>query len=156
MAFNTPWTRVDLETLTNHVIAGRTNAYIAGVLGRTISAIASARARPEVQAALLGKPVTSLTKSVASRGSDSAPAAKAPVEAAKPERKGKPWTEEENGEVIFYFAQDLPVELIAERMKRTVSGILARLKDYGLLEFNRDEMTFYKPATPYYKVKVTT
>lgn len=143
MAHNTPWTRIDLQTLTEMVIAGRTNSYIASYLGRTIAAIQAARARPEVQAAIVGK-----------SGYAPTPLVKAPAPVVKktPARKGQRWTESEDGELIYGFALGQTPEQLADELNRTVSGVLGRLKEFGLLEFDKDEMAYFVPRKLYRKV----
>jgi len=51
-----------------------------------------------------------------------------------PENTGKPWTDEEDNQLISEFESNLRIPEIAERHKRTTGGIQARLERLGKIE----------------------
>lgn len=59
----------------------------------------------------------------------------APEEEPKESRKGKTWTQEEEGRIIQYFERGISTADIAERVGRTEVAIKARLAKLGLIEY---------------------
>ncbi len=146
-----PWTNIDIERVVEMAASGESNIAIAATLGRTASSIATLKARTDVQARITAARGGSL-------GTGACwpfPTATKPVTkpaAATASRKGQRWNEAEDGELIYGFALGQTPEQLADELNRTVSGVLGRLKEFGLLEFDKDEMAYFVPRKLYRKV----
>lgn len=115
------------------LILGASPSATAAKLGRTISAITTAKSKPAVKAR------------VAAGLAKAAKAIDAP-------NNGKRWSDDDEFRLLKGWSWNHDADLLAKNLGRTKSGVCGKLKELGMLEFDKDEMAFFIPRKLFFKV----
>lgn len=75
---------------------------------------------------------------------------KAPAK-ARPANHQKRWTEDDEGLLVFRYAQGTPIDLIAKELSRTKVAILGRLAELGFVYFDKEENAYFTVPTLIYQ-----
>ena len=128
-----PWSVSDYENLIDLMIKGASVHSMSAALGRTVSAISTAKSKPAVKAR------------VAAGLAKAAKAIDAP-------NNGKRWSADDEYRLLKGWSWNHDADLLAKNLGRTKSGVCGKLKELGMLEFDKDEMAFFIPRKLFYKV----
>jgi hypothetical protein len=130
---NRKWSAADIDTLVQDLIDDVEFQHIAKKLGRSFGGIAAATYRPDVK------------DRVASAKAKAAKVASSP-------NNGKRWTPEDERRLLKGWAWRHDAKHLAANLGRTEAGVCGKLKELGMLEFDKVEMAFYIPRQLFLKV----
>jgi acyl carrier protein len=69
----------------------------------------------------------------------------------RPANHQKRWSEDDEGLLVFRYAQGTPIDLIAKELGRTKVAVLGRLAELGFVYFDKDENAYFTAPTLIYK-----
>ena len=70
---------------------------------------------------------------------------------SRPANHQKRWTEDDEGLLVFRYAQGTPVDLIAKELSRTKVAVLGRLAELGFVYFDKEENAYFTTPTLIYQ-----
>jgi len=80
-----------------------------------------------------------------------APETQIEIQVIKPSNHNKRWSDEDVNFLIINYAAGADIHLIANELNRTVVSILHRLKQNGLVEFDKSEKAYFSVRAKLYQ-----